>query len=64
MKACAILEPGKAGFKEVEESRPGSGQVLVGMRQMGLCGTDLQYFAGRLVTDDPGKRDQRVLAAI
>jgi threonine dehydrogenase-like Zn-dependent dehydrogenase len=47
MKACAILEPGQAGFREIEDPRPGPGEVLVGMRQMGLCGTDLKSFAGQ-----------------
>jgi L-galactonate 5-dehydrogenase len=46
MKACAILEPGKTGFCDIPEPTAGPGQVLVRMRQLGLCGTDLKSFAG------------------
>ena len=46
MKACAILEPGKTGFRDIPEPRPGRGEVLVRIRQLGLCGSDLKSFAG------------------
>ena len=46
MKACAILEPGKTGFPDIPEPKPGPGEVLVRMRQLGLCGSDLKSYAG------------------
>jgi len=46
MKACAILEPGRTGFREIPEPVPAPGEVLVRIRQVGLCGTDLKSFAG------------------
>ena len=46
MKACAILEPGKTGFREIPTPRPAGGELLVRMRQMGLCGTDLKSYTG------------------
>lgn len=46
MKACAILEPGRTGFREIPEPKPARGEVLVRMRQLGLCGSDLKSYAG------------------
>ena len=46
MKACAIVKPGETGFTEIEEPVAGAGQVLVRMKQMGLCGTDLKSYTG------------------
>lgn len=46
MKACAILEPGRTGFRDIPEPAPGRGEVLVRVRQLGLCGSDLKSYAG------------------
>jgi L-galactonate 5-dehydrogenase len=46
MKACAILEPGKTGIRDIPEPTAAAGQVLVRIRQLGLCGTDLKSFVG------------------
>jgi threonine dehydrogenase-like Zn-dependent dehydrogenase len=46
MKACVILEPGRTGFRDIPEPVPGRGEVLVRIRQLGLCGSDLKSFAG------------------
>ena len=46
MKACAIVKPGETGFTEIKEPTVGDGDVLVRMKQMGLCGTDLKSYMG------------------
>jgi 2-desacetyl-2-hydroxyethyl bacteriochlorophyllide A dehydrogenase len=47
VKACAILEPGRAATREIAEPEAGEGEVLVRIRQLGLCGTDLKAYLGQ-----------------
>jgi threonine dehydrogenase-like Zn-dependent dehydrogenase len=47
VKAFAILEPGRTGIREIAEPEPGDGEVVVRIRQLGLCGTDLKAFQGQ-----------------
>ncbi len=58
MKAYAILEPGRTGFREIPEPRPARGEVLVRVRQLGLCGSDLKSYAG----DNPLVSFPRIVA--
>jgi threonine dehydrogenase-like Zn-dependent dehydrogenase len=47
MKALVIQEPGKARIEEVAEPVMKSGEALLKVRRIGLCGTDLNSFRGR-----------------
>jgi threonine dehydrogenase-like Zn-dependent dehydrogenase len=47
MKAFCIGEPWKAGLIELPEPSAGAGEVLLRMRRVGFCGTDLSTFTGR-----------------
>lgn len=47
MKAFVITEPWRFGFREVPEPIPGKEDVLVEVRRVGLCGTDLATYRGR-----------------
>jgi threonine dehydrogenase-like Zn-dependent dehydrogenase len=47
MKALAITAPGRAAFVDVPEPEPGPGEVLLAVRHVGLCGSDLNTFLGR-----------------
>lgn len=47
MKAIVLEEPGRAMVKNVAEPRPGKGEVLLAVRCIGLCGSDLKTFRGR-----------------
>lgn len=47
MRAVVCEEPGKLTLREVAEPRPGAGEVVVRIRRMGVCGTDLHIFQGK-----------------
>jgi 2-desacetyl-2-hydroxyethyl bacteriochlorophyllide A dehydrogenase len=46
MKAVEISEPGKVRLVEREKPTPGNGEVLLRVRRIGYCGTDLSTFRG------------------
>lgn len=46
MKAFVIDAPGKTSFAEVSEPKLGEGDVLLRVRTVGYCGTDLSTFRG------------------
>jgi len=46
MKAFIINEPGKTSIADRPEPQIGGGDVLLGVRTVGLCGTDLSTFRG------------------
>src|SRR5579863_1439203 len=48
MKAVVLESPGQAELKMVEEpNAPGEGEVLLQVRRVGLCGSDLNSYRGR-----------------
>jgi 2-desacetyl-2-hydroxyethyl bacteriochlorophyllide A dehydrogenase len=47
MKAIVLEGPGKAGVQDVAEPRRGDGEVLLQVRKIGLCGSDLNSYRGR-----------------
>lgn len=47
MKALVIREPGIAKIEEVAEPEMKSGEALLQVRRVGLCGSDLNSFRGR-----------------
>lgn len=46
MEALFITEVGQTEIKWVETPRPGPGEVLLDVRHVGLCGSDLNTFRG------------------
>jgi 2-desacetyl-2-hydroxyethyl bacteriochlorophyllide A dehydrogenase len=46
MKALVISKPFEGSVKEVEDPRPGFGEVVVGVRACGVCGTDIHIYRG------------------
>lgn len=46
MKTLVCAEPGRFQMTETEMPEPGPGQVLLKVRQVGVCGTDLHAFEG------------------
>jgi len=53
MKKAVITGPKEIEIIDVEVPRPGPGQVLVKVLSIGICGSDLHYYAG----DQIGDRD-------
>lgn len=47
MKAIVLQGPGQASAGEIAEPRIGSDEVLLKMRMVGLCGSDLNSYRGR-----------------
>lgn len=47
MKAWQLLSPGVGRVVDVAEPEPQPGQVLLRIRRVGLCGSDLNSFLGR-----------------
>ena len=47
MKAIVLEAPGRAVVKEVGEPRIGEDEVLLQVRRVGLCGSDLNSYRGR-----------------
>ncbi len=46
MKALVITGPGAMDYRELPEPVPGPGEVLLDVRYVGLCGSDLSSFRG------------------
>jgi len=47
MKQAIMTAPGKIRIHEIEKPQPGPGQVLLQIRRIGVCGSDLHVFRGR-----------------
>ncbi len=47
MKAIVLEEPGRAVVREVEEPRAKEDEVLLQVRRIGLCGSDLNSYRGK-----------------
>lgn len=47
MKAIVLEGPGKACVQEVAEPRRGEGEVLLQVKKIGLCGSDLNSYRGK-----------------
>lgn len=47
MKAVSLLGPGEARVIHTPEPRPNPGDLLLQVKMVGLCGTDLNSFRGR-----------------
>src|SRR5580698_2361848 len=47
MRALMIREPGAASIEHVPEPQPGRGAILLRVRMVGLCGSDLNSFRGK-----------------
>ena len=47
MKAFFIQEPGHTRIAEIDQPAPGSGQALLRVQFVGLCGTDINSFRGK-----------------
>jgi len=47
MLQAIMTEPGKIEFREIERPVPGDEQVLVQMKRIGVCGSDVHVYHGR-----------------
>jgi len=56
MRAAFCRTPGALGVDDVPAPTPGAGEVVVRVRQCGICGSDLHWYHGHMVlpVDCPG----------
>ena len=50
MKQAALASPGNFESTDVEPPAPAPGDVLVRVRAVGVCGSDLHFFRGEFPT--------------
>lgn len=48
MRAFVVTAPGEAGVQEVDAPLAAPGQVVVDVERVGVCGTDVEFFTGRM----------------
>jgi threonine dehydrogenase-like Zn-dependent dehydrogenase len=44
IKAAVLDKPNVLGIKEIEMPKPGPGEVLVKVKAVGICGSDVHYY--------------------
>src|SRR5665213_2082227 len=47
MQALVLKQPGKAAIETVEEIFPNEGEILLKVKRVGLCGSDLNSYRGK-----------------
>jgi 2-desacetyl-2-hydroxyethyl bacteriochlorophyllide A dehydrogenase len=55
MRAFVITGPREAEVRQVEEPRPGPGEVVVDVERAGICGTDMEFFSRDMAYLDTGE---------
>jgi len=48
MRAFVVTGPRRCGIYDVEDPKPSSGQVVVDIERVGVCGTDVEFFTGEM----------------
>ena len=47
MKALCIVRPHETAFREIDPPTPGDEDVLLRVRRVGYCGSDLSTYRGK-----------------
>ena len=47
MRQAIMTSPGKIEFRDVDEPKPGKGQVLIRVQRIGVCGSDVHVWHGK-----------------
>jgi D-arabinose 1-dehydrogenase-like Zn-dependent alcohol dehydrogenase len=47
MKQAIMTAPGEIEIREIDPPRPGSGEVLLRIQRIGVCGSDVHVFHGK-----------------
>ena len=47
MRQAIMTSPGKIEFQDVDEPKPGNGQVLIRVQRIGVCGSDVHVWHGK-----------------
>jgi threonine dehydrogenase-like Zn-dependent dehydrogenase len=54
VRAFVVTGPREAGVVDVEPPAAGTGQVVVDVERVGVCGTDVEFFTGEMAYLDQG----------
>jgi L-iditol 2-dehydrogenase len=46
MLQAVMTQPGKIEFKEIERPRAAAGEVLIEVKRIGVCGSDIHVYNG------------------
>ncbi len=47
MRQAVMISPGKIVFKDIQEPKPGKGEVLIRIQRIGICGSDVHVWHGK-----------------
>jgi L-iditol 2-dehydrogenase len=47
MRQAVMTSPGKIEFKDIQEPKPGKGEVLIRIQRIGICGSDVHVWHGK-----------------
>ncbi len=47
MRQAVMTEPGKIEFGEVQEPKAGAGEILLRIKRIGICGSDIHVYHGK-----------------
>lgn len=47
MRQAVMIEPGRIEFNEVEQPKPGVGEILLNIKRIGVCGSDIHVWHGK-----------------
>ena len=53
MKAAVLAEPYKLEVREVPKPVPGPGEVVIDVKYMGICGSDIPGYEGKQAVKMP-----------
>ena len=53
MRAIVVEEARKASLMRISDPSPGPGEVVIGVRRAGVCGTDVHIYRGEYLADYP-----------
>ena len=54
MRALVVTSPSRAEVMELEDPKPGQGELLIRVERVGICGTDVELFKGEMAYIDQG----------
>ncbi|MFP4562713.1 MAG: alcohol dehydrogenase catalytic domain-containing protein, partial [Spirochaetia bacterium] len=46
MKQAVMTEPKKIEYRQVEDPVPGNGEILINIKSIGVCGSDIHVYKG------------------
>jgi L-iditol 2-dehydrogenase len=64
LKAALLTGPGRIDLRDADEPLGGSGDVVVRVESVGICGTDLSIYAGKIPVEYPRVMGHEIVGTI